>query len=92
MAVAVSTGQWIYVAQTFFYVTSPWRPAPCCAVPPRAFTTSARASRQPPPPGRSSPGTRFRVERHEQGCAPRRAGSVRPVQVGVPVEVGVEVF
>ena len=41
-------------------------------------TTSARASRQPPP-GRSSPGTRFRVERHEQACAPRRAGSVRPV-------------
>ena len=36
-------------------------------------TTSARASRQPPP-GRSSPGTRFRVERHEQACAPRRAG------------------
>jgi len=41
-------------------------------------TTSARESR-PPPPGRSSPGTRFRVERHEQACAPRRAGSVHPV-------------
>ena len=44
-------------------------------------TTSARASRQPPP-GRSSPGTRFRVERHEQAvCAQSRAFVTRSVQV-----------